>query len=85
MLIKRFSIESEVLRSKSKECIELCRLLIEKSGGKKVLHSLFRDTDLEGRSVFELIKSQHELLPKIQTLVEGEWTSRHSIFSLKNL
>lgn len=82
ILIRKFSIESELLLSKSLDCVELCKMLIEKSGGKKVLLNLLRDTDLEGRSVFELIKSQHQLLPKIQTLVEGEWNIGHSIFSL---
>ena len=57
--MKRFSIESELLIKKSSECTELCKLVIEKGGGKKVLLNLFRDTDLEGRSVFELIKGHH--------------------------
>ena len=52
LLMKKFSIETELLLTKSNECIELCKLFIEKSGGKSVLLNLFRDTDLEGRSVF---------------------------------
>ena len=50
-----------------------------------MLLNLFRDTDLEGRSVFELIKGHHSLLPKIQTLVEGEWTTDKSLFSQQTL
>ncbi len=83
-LKKKFTIEREMIEQKQEKVITLCKRFIEKSGGKSVLLKLLKDKDLQGRTVFQLIRKQHTLLPKIESLVDGEWTVGFEPFHFQN-